>query len=1079
MNYKQVYHYLIISLALLSTIALSACGGSGDPDGDECNCENGLICQNGECVCNSEECCTIDDDCPAGTTCNLDSNTCTGNGGDEDTTEDGDIENDGDIEEDGDTEEDGDVEEDGDIVEDSDDDEDIQIDGDTEEDIADGDDDSVVVSKSCRFGLDKLVNLTDLPLFENGTTAMQTSSRDPDEANEDEATRNLYLINQNEHVIMHSKTPGCIYRMWFAEPDYINVDTIRFYFNGDSNASISMNMKEFFASMSNGTPLETPTNPFLPEFAGTVNFTDSYYSYVPICYTSEILVTVSGPQTLSGFQVSYQNHPDCDNLKDFALDMDMTDAVELYNTEFGTDPKPAYPEADTFSGSIPLAAGATTENPILNRRNIPEAEAITSFKLNVTPATEEVLDNLWIDIYWDGRDEKTPANVSAPASLFFGGGYGATERNSLMIGSTASGDFYCYWPMPYWSDVVVKLTNHSSVNISNIDYEFVVGKTDLNQNDAGHFSAMYSKEFPTTPGKDFKALEVQGKGHVVGITMALAPPTTKATAKDFLWGDERIFIDEMNFPLVRGTGTDNFFNGANRWVQGGYEHSLFSVWKLQNSFSYTATRIMLSDSIPYHRSISMGFEVGGENEFSADYRSVVYYYHSCLDGMSQTDEIEMFDSTSEADHDLSKDGLQTAYTELQNLEGSYEGENHSTTTIDSGNGIQTSGENGGILTMTLDIAENNQGVRLVRKLSNKWKNSGASIINQNAIVKVGEYGQTEALMPVVGNWYTAGTNIDKIWQESVFDIPAKFTAGMSQIKVAFIHDEGSTLDQVGYDWNIFNLKAFSFLPNDSSSEGPGVVDSITYSSVGTTPCLSWNAPTDGSSPAFYHIYRSDEDQAFNCETQTGLPSENYVATTSETTWCEPEPLPKANHPYYYRIMAEDCTAKAGTCSDRFLVTTGIEDHCFEAEDIIYYGDQCRPSYEENPEAFVVLEDESYSAGKALYFQSYAAANVLILQDTIEYAGDYDIEITFVKTPNSAIVRLLMLGTPIADSIDLYHYENKVEVMRLDTPYGVNSDNQLLGFQFRVKDDNNSSSGGYHIGIDKICLIGRNIVPDNE
>lgn len=1071
---KKFSRSFIGILFLLSALAVSACGGGGD----SCDCKNGLICENDQCVCNSDDCCISNEDCDAGLTCNLDTNKC-GTNVDGDTDEEVDNTVDGDT----DFENDGDVDEE---IEQSEDDDDYIVDGDTEDDTVDeevdnpvdGDtDDEIDTSKTCRFGVDKLTDLRNLPLFENGTTTHQSSSRDPNEGNLDKTTTSLYIVNGNEYVIMHSKVPGCIYRMYFADTDVIHTNTLNFYFNGETSPGLSVSIKEFFGVDSSGQPLADPTNPFIPPFAGAITSLEEnvYYSYVPICFTSELLVTVSGPNTLNGWQVTWQDHPDCSNLEDFSLNMDMSDAAETMETTTGENPKAAYTDEQTFSGNVTsLAAGDTVLTPILNRKNVGTPEVITSFKLNVPQASKDILDKLFIDMYWDGKNEDSGANVSVPVSVFFGGGDGSSARNTLMVGYDVNGNFYSYWPMPYWSDAVVTLTNNSDTDLENISYEFIIGKHDMSKSEAGLFHAEYNSAIPTTEGEDFNTLETFGKGHVVGITLAMEPATiSKATTQGYLNGDERIFIDGMDFPLVRGTDTRAFFNG-DLW-KAEYQTPIFSIWNPHN-FKYAGTRLMFGDTIPYNRSISMGFEVGGANDDQGDYRSVVYYYHSCLDGMSLTDEIDISDNTSLDEHEYDIKGSQTTDASLKNLEGSFEGEDHNTLTKDSGDGIYTSSFGAGYITAKLELTENNTGVRLVRKQANKWT-TNVDIVNQNAKVYVGGENASLSNMSYVGNWYTTGGNTKKIWQESVFDIPARYTAGKSKIKVYIEHDEGdSSLDGSQKDWNIFDLKAYSYLPNSTLTEGPGTVDTdtVSYTSIGLTPCIYWDAPKDGSTPALYHIFRTDESQAFSCVLPTGDFSEYHVGTTTETSFCEPEPLANANTDYYYRILAEDCTAQTGTCSTRFTVRTGIEDICFEAENLGEYYSEfgSTPTYESEPEVYSELTDSSYSDGKALYFRSYSIGQTVVFVYNVEHGGYYDVKVNFVKTPDSGIVLVRDNTGTLMDNIDLYNYENALNELTVyeNINYSVAGQKNI---QFRVK-GKSSLSNNYHIAIDSICLIGRDI-----
>lgn len=1023
------------SVVVVLSLLLAACGasegqGDGDIDGD-CDCPDGLDCVAGDCVCLDANCCLASEDCQAGKICNRATHRCE----ERDPVVDGD-QSDGDS--DGD-QPDGDVDgdqPDGDVDGD-------QPDGDADGDATDGDADGDIPQRSCMWGVEKLLRVEDLPLFERQVVTRQYSSRDPAEGNDDMRPEGLYLDGQDQ-VLLHSEVPGCVYRMWFAEPQNIGHLRLKMYFDGETTPSINRMITDFFDDTSSSEAV----SPFLQPLVGIVNGKNrgAYYSYVPICWSDSIKIVASGLS--KGWQITYQELPDCPDIETFTMDLDVSELLSLATEGIGEDPKPTGGNT-VWTSSRPLNAGAAITVYEEHISQGQPGKTINAFKLDIAGVNDDILNNAWIQIYWDGKDILSEPDVEVPIGLFFGSGYGEVDWSGLMTGISTSGMYYSYWPMPYWRSVIIRVNNLSQSNIAQMDFELHIAPNIYPRDQAGNFRARYQEEIPTTSGRDYVALEEGGKGRVVGITMAMEPIIHTGN-NAFLHGDERFFIDGMRFPVIRGTGTDNFFNGHYLWQVDGYNRPWFSVQK-GNDYRYTAHRVFLGDSIPFNQNVRLGFEHGGTNTDNGYYRSVVYYYSSCLAGMQLTDEV-CFGVTagtpcSEDEHQMTI-SLESNLDLHRNVPGAYEGEDHQTTTVDSGRGIMSAGSTRGLISLVLNIDPKNEGVRLIRKLSHKLKSDANRLPRQGARVLVGRGDAQLNQLTEVGTWFTPGTNYILPWKESIFDIPPALTAGKSSIKVAFEHTGQGT------EWNVFNLWVYSLLPPGDGEDGPGKVMDTSYQMVGLKPCLSWNVP-QGVPPTTYHIYRSSA-QAFNCE---GVP----LASTSETEWCEPESL-AAQSEFYYRIMAEDCTGMRGPCSDRLRVYTGLPPVCFEAEDT-FNSESSLPG----PDAYSERLNPNYSGNKLVVYQATAINHRLVLNYTLVPAeATYQIQVTFMKGPNMGIVRF-RIGGSVLDDVDLYAAEESLVALTFG-PRSIAGGSRSFEFVVTGK---NAASSGYDIAVDKICLLGIN------
>ncbi len=1026
--FRFVSTLFIASLIILNILIVSGCSGGGgtDSDGDACVCDPPLECVNGACACPiGINCCINNDDCPTGKFCDTTTNLCEipvpDGDKDEDEAPDGD-DPDGDNP-DGDNpdgDQDDDLGTDGDTDENTDGDVDGDIDGDTDGTASDDYPNPQAV--------EALTRLDWLPYFRiNPSTHLeQNSSRDPLGANQDNSWTNLYL-DGGEQVLMHSKRPGCIYRIWLGEPNSISTYRIKFYFEGEDAARINTTVGEFFAG---------ETSPFLAPLVGRVpdgpSWNDSFYSYVPICYREEMKVTISG--LTHGFSFGYHTYAEAGDLETFTLDMDVSQAVNALNN-VGQDPKPTTsPDHPSATVQVPAQGSVTVFENFA-------ARTINGMYLDLTPFTQEVLDQTWLDIYWEGKS--TP-DVSVPIGLFFGSGFGQVEFQSLMVGMSESGQWYCYFPMPYWDEVLIKIRNESATMIQQLEFNLDLGPNDYPRS-VGHFHAKYAEALPTTIGQDFKALDTVGQGHVVGITLATESESTHYY-KDFLQGDERFIIDGMTYPLVIGTGTDNFFNGNNLWQAPPYEHPLFSVWKNAGypTFQFTARRLFLSDALPFYRSISLGFEVGGENDKLANYRSVVYYYLSCLEGItarSAADMVDLGNTLSMSNHNFTDAILNDLYAH-QNVTSSFEGESWESTFTASGRGVTGTANDRGFMAMDFAINPENEGVRLVRLFDYKYR-------NMDAIVQIKNLDDSYT---DIGHWYSPGQNVNLRWREGIFDIPKQYTEGKSQIRLKFDY-------QGGEEWNAYELYAYSILPLDKQSEGPGKVENFgdtTY--VGLTACLHWDTP-DGTPPAYYHVYRSSSSQVFDCSDLS------FLATTSETEYCD-DTL-DSESTYFYRVQAEDCTGQRSICSNSLEVVTGVRPVCFEAEDTVDFDSTTNGAAE-------IQTRDGYSNNQLVYFDGTSTFQKLVLKtDDILDAGTYRITVHGMKGPAMGIWMLSVGSTTLGSNQDGYAASEEpwgpLEIGdRYIYPFDGEGDPTSVFFQFRLV-DKNALSTSYDVAIDKVCL----------
>jgi hypothetical protein len=227
-------------------------------------------------------------------------------------------------------------------------------------------------------------------------------------------------------------------------------------------------------------------------------------------------------------------------------------------------------------------------------------------------------------IYWDGSEH--PA-VEAPAGDFFGYSFGRPAARSLLIGT--EGDWnYAHFPMPFDRSARIELTaEQSNARSLTIDSEIVFSNQSRSR-DEGLFHASWRRENPTTEGRPFTFLDVQGRGHVVGAI--LQAQGAEAGQTTFFEGDDEAVIDGE--VVVHGTGSEDFFNGGwydlpGRWY-GSVSLPFSGCLEYRKYLARTGGyRLFLADAYSFQRSLLLTIEHGPrDNNIAGDYTGVTYYY---------------------------------------------------------------------------------------------------------------------------------------------------------------------------------------------------------------------------------------------------------------------------------------------------------------------------------------------------------------------------------------------------------------------------------------------------------------------
>jgi hypothetical protein len=225
---------------------------------------------------------------------------------------------------------------------------------------------------------------------------------------------------------------------------------------------------------------------------------------------------------------------------------------------------------------------------------------------------------------WDG--DAKPA-ILVPVGDFFGYSFGDPSARSLLVG-VESDTAYAYFPMPYDNSARIEIVSERQSGPPVRFTSEVISTPQARQKNEGRFYARWNRENPVPQGEPFKFVEVDGRGHLVGVILQAQGFESGQTL--FFEGDDEATLDGQL--TIHGTGSEDFFNGGwydipGRW-NGRFSLPLSGALDYQKSLGRTgAYRLMLSDAYAFQNSLKLTIEHGGEgNRVPADYAATSFLY---------------------------------------------------------------------------------------------------------------------------------------------------------------------------------------------------------------------------------------------------------------------------------------------------------------------------------------------------------------------------------------------------------------------------------------------------------------------
>lgn len=626
------------------------------------------------------------------------------------------------------------------------------------------------------YGLDAMTGLDRLPYLKTAVFAGGASSYDRSDGNADGfgASNFLYQDEHGDKVMLDIRGPGTVYRMWFTGFDIAEA-YVKVYFDGETEPRIHRPLRELF---------DGSVAPFLSPLAADDRISSGgFVSYVPLTFSKSVKIATNGAGQHFFYNIGYHQYSPDMPVATWTGTEDSTAAREMWN-KAGSDPKNDEGNI-AVSDTIDLA-GASSASLL----EVDGPRSISSIKLNIPRVqpdsdTSKILNTTRLKIYYDGESDPS---VDAPLGSFFAmGEFGAYPTRTVPVGMDEENTMYVYFPMPFEKKVKIELVNTGTDAVEDIFYEVKHKPFTDSFANVGYFKTRFSElKAEAGDGKDLLVLEEEGSGHFVGMVQSLMAEMYQGPVDRWhLEGDERVYVDDSESPVIHGTGTEDFYNGGWYFSQGLFTTPMagYTAFDKENNIDSTAMyRLFVHDVIPFRKNIRVSIQHGALNDVSEDVSMLAYYYHKPAIKSVLTDTLDVGNESSEKSHTYTIDKEVWSDSRIYQYEGNFNGE------LIEDNGRAHAGYSEFITAVEPD----NEGVILRRRFDQMVENQTAKIYVDDTYA---------------GMWYKAGSNGTNSWRDEDFMIPASFTEGKDsiRIKVEFVPSTTS-------EWNEFRYDAYSLLP---------------------------------------------------------------------------------------------------------------------------------------------------------------------------------------------------------------------------------------------------------------------------
>jgi hypothetical protein len=446
----------------------------------------------------------------------------------------------------------------------------------------------------------------------------------------EEGDTRFLRIEGDEQVVFEEEGAGAIVRIWatHALGQGLPRDPalrLRIRFDGETTPRVDVPLSAVF---------DGSTPPFVPPLVGDRAVSSGgHFSYVPLPYRRGCKVSLTGALDVRlWFQFAFHRLASAASVRTFRGDEDLSLLRALLSADGGD---PWTDGAGTREQrQVTLAAGGTA---LLRAYDGPGT--VTGLRLAL-PRAAWSTTRLTLD--FDGR-----RRVDLPLADFFAAEPAPGARSAL-VGVDAHERLYAWFPMPFGRSAVLTLRNTAAAPVS-AWYE-VRRRQGPPLPDSGLFGAAARHDGETATGTDISLADLRGTGRLVGLFADLQ--SVGVPLREYLEGDERLFVDGSLHPALYGTGVEDLFGGGFYFDEGPFRLATHGSPTHETVPSgedrTTMYRLFLTDAIPFTSRLRAGLEGGPTGDLALRARRVVWYYSRPEASLVKRGELIVGDEASRA-----------------------------------------------------------------------------------------------------------------------------------------------------------------------------------------------------------------------------------------------------------------------------------------------------------------------------------------------------------------------------------------------------------------------------------------------
>ena len=432
------------------------------------------------------------------------------------------------------------------------------------------------------------------------------------------------------HVLAEMDGPGCVTRIWSADPD--DAGKIRIYLDDAKEPVIEAPLTELLGgkwkTKIDGKETTSFPDPIACERSRGFNL------YFPIAYAKHCKITVDKPDLY--YHVDYRTYAKGTEVETFSLKQviekskDMTETVSLLRDASDVSSKYHISQEAFVRGHLD-AGGTSKPGGKLKMLSLPGPQSVVSLTASVynTDDLEAALRELVLVVTFD--DSKEP-QIWCPLGDFFGSSPGVNRYRSLPLAVYrqlfGGVDLVSNWPLPFEKKAVFEVYNFSKkvqadvkIDVRTVGYAW----TDRSM----HFHAKWrTADMKTRPFHDWTYCDLKGKGVFVGDMLSVMNPVGAWWGE----GDEKIFVDGEKFPSWFGTGSEDYYGYA--WSDPTpFQHAYHNQTRCDGkgtgaTFGLTSiNRFHILDNIPFEKSFRFDMECWHwDPNVTVNYAATSYWY---------------------------------------------------------------------------------------------------------------------------------------------------------------------------------------------------------------------------------------------------------------------------------------------------------------------------------------------------------------------------------------------------------------------------------------------------------------------